>query len=204
LSLGFGLGQALKERFYGLSWGLVGGGDREASHAAVEGVATLEAELGGGGIFEDGARDVLQYAAVEEGGEGRVEEDGEGGGSLLEEEAVGEVFGGSTAEGEDDVVVPEGRGEGGGFEAAEAGFAVLLEELGDSGVGAGLEVGVEVEEVPADAGGEEAADGGLACSHEAGEDETFEMGWGLGHGFDLGLDLGFGFGGRHCLSLVCL
>jgi len=89
---------------------------------------------------------------------------------------------------------------------------VLFEELGDGGVGAGFEVGVEVEEVPADAGGEEAADGGLACPHEAGEDETFEVGWGLGHGFGfglglgigLGLDLGFGFGGRHCLSLVCL
>src|ERR1700733_10628156 len=102
-------------------------------------MAALEAELGGGGVCEDGARDLLKHAAVEEGGEGGVEEDGEGGGGLLEEEAVGEVFGGSAAEGEDDVAVAEGRGEGSGFEAAEAGFAVLLEELRDGGVGAGFE-----------------------------------------------------------------
>ncbi len=99
----------------------------------------------------------------------------------------------------------EGGGEGGGFEAAEVGFAMALEELGDGGVGAGFEVGVEIEEGPVEAGGEEAADGGLACSHEAGEDEAAEVGWDLGlaglagHGFDLGfgVDLFFGLGGRH-------
>ena len=82
------------------------------------------------------------------------------------------LFGGTTAEGEDGVVVAQGGGEGGGFEAAEVGFAVALEELGDGGVGACFEVGVEVEEGPVEAVGEEAADGGLACAHEAGEDES--------------------------------
>src|ERR1700733_12296693 len=95
---------------------------------------------------------------------------------------------------------------------------MALEELWDGGSGAGFEVGVEVEELPAEAGGEEAADGGLACSHEAGEDEAAEMG-GDGSGAELagghvfcrgfclcfGLSLGFGLdfslGGRHCLSL---
>jgi len=52
---------------------------------------------------------------------------------------------------------------------------VTLEELGDGGSGAVLEMGVEVEEVPAEALGEEAADGGLAGAHEAGEDETFKV-----------------------------
>jgi hypothetical protein len=130
---------------------------------------------------------------------------------LFKEEAVGEFFGSSAAEGEDGVVAAEGGGEGGGFEAAEVGFAVALEELGDGGVGAGFEVGVEVEELPVETGGEEAADGGLACSHEAGEDEAAEVrgGWGgaglvVGHvlGLDLGLCGGFGFCGRHCLSLL--
>jgi len=59
---------------------------------------------------------------------------------------------------------------------------VAGEELGDGGVGAGFEMGVEVEEVPVEAGGEETADGGFACSHEAGEDEAMEIsredGWG--------------------------
>src|SRR5882757_1664281 len=156
---------------------------------------------------------MLKHAAVEEGGEGSVEEDGEGGGGLFEEEAVGEFFRGSAAEGEDGVVLAEGGGEGGGFEAAEVGLAVALEELGDGGSGSGLEVGVEVEEAPVETGGEEAADGGLACSHEAGEDEAAEVrgdeswaGLVVGHvfclGFGLVLTLFFGLGGRHCLSLL--
>ncbi len=130
---------------------------------------------------------------------------------MFEEEAVGEVFGGSAAEGEDGVAEGEGGGEGGGLEAAEAGFAVEFEELGDGGVGAGFEVGVEVEEVPVEAGGEEVADGGLARSHEAGEDEAFEVGeggWGcrgyggggLEHGLRVFLAGCVGFGGRHGFS----
>jgi hypothetical protein len=38
-----------------------------------------------------------------------------------------------------------------------------------------FEVGVEVEEVPGQAGGEDAADGGLSSAHEACEDQTFKM-----------------------------
>jgi hypothetical protein len=88
-----------------------------------------------------------------------------------------------------------------------------LEELGDRRAGAGLEVGVQAEEAPVEAGGEEAADGGLTCSHEAGEDAAAEVGgderWrvvplgfglGIGQGIGLGLGfalgLGFGLGGR--------
>ena len=179
--------------------GEVGGVDGEVGEAAVEGVAFVEAELGGGGVGEDGAGDVLQHAAVEEGGEGGVEEDGEGGGGLFEEEAVGELFGGSSAEGEDGVVVAEGGGEGGGFEAAEVGFAVVGEELGDGGAGACFEVGVEVEEAPVEAGGEEASDGGLACSHEAGEDEALEM---RGDGGVGGFSFDGGLGGDHLLSPI--
>ncbi len=91
-----------------LVWTVVGGFDGEVGETAVEGVALLEAELGGDRVGEDGAGDVLQHAAVEEGGKGCVEEDGEGCGGLFEEEAVGELFGGSTAEGKDGAVLAEG------------------------------------------------------------------------------------------------
>jgi hypothetical protein len=60
-------------------------------------VAFLEALLGGGGVGEYRSGYVLQHATVEEGGEGGVEEDGEGGGGLFEKETVGEFFGGSAA-----------------------------------------------------------------------------------------------------------
>lgn len=107
-SLDFVLRQRQQEGVDGLAGGLVGGVDGEVGKAAVEGMSLAEAELGGDGVCEDGAGYVLEDAAVEEGGEGCVEEDGEGGGGLLEQEAVGEFFGGSPAEGEDGVVVAEG------------------------------------------------------------------------------------------------
>ena len=175
----------------------IGGVDGEVGEAAVEGVAFGEALFGGGGVGKDGAGYILEHAAVVEGGEGGVEEDGEGSGGLFEEEAVGELFGGASAQGEDGVVVAEGGGEGGGFEAAEVGFAVALEEFGDGRSGASFEVGVEVEEVPGEARGEEAADGGFACPHEAGQDEAAEMrrdgrAWlVVGHRFGIGLGFGF-------------
>src|ERR1700733_2541702 len=88
---------------------------------------------------------------------------------------------------------------------------MALEELWDGGSGAGFEVGVEVEKLPVEAGGEEAADGGFARSHEAGEDEAAEMGGDemgaglvVGHGLGCGLGWGFGLGGRHYLSLQVL
>jgi hypothetical protein len=199
----------LVDCLYGLARGLVGGVDGEVGETAVERVALLEALLGGGGVCENRAGDVLQHAAVEEGGEGSVEEDGVGGGGLFEEEAVGELFRGSTSKRENGVVAAESGGESSGFEAAEVGLAVALEELGDGGSGAGFEVGVQVEELPVEAGGEETADGGLARSHEACEDEAAEVGGSfdgaglvVGHDLGLGLGLGFGLDGRHCLSLL--
>jgi hypothetical protein len=88
---------------------------------------------------------------------------------------------------------------------------VALEELRNGGSGAGFEVSVEVEDLPVETGGEEAANGGFACSHEAGEDEAAEMcgdgmGAGLvvGHGLGWGLGWGFRLRGRHSLSLQVL
>jgi hypothetical protein len=74
------------------------------------------------------------------------------------------------------------------------------EDGGDGEAGARLDVGVEVEEVPVEAGGEQAADGGLAGAHESGEDKAAEM-RGLGRG---GMGSGGGVGGGlgvHCGSL---
>jgi hypothetical protein len=158
-----------------LSWCEVGRIDSEAGEAAVEGMAAGEAELGGGGVFEYGTCDVLQHASIEEGGEGSVEKDGEGGGGLLEKETVGEVFRGSTSQSENGIAEGECRGQGSGFKAAEVGFAVTLEELGNGSVGARLEMSIEVEEVPLQASREEAADGGFAGSHEAGENEASKV-----------------------------
>ena len=54
-------------------------------------------------------------------------------------------------------------------------LAVGGEDGGDAEAGAGLDGGVEVEEVPAEAIGEQAADGGLAGAHESGENEAVEV-----------------------------
>lgn len=172
-----------------------GGVDDVVCEPEVVRAAEVEAFAGAVGVGEDGTVCGLKEAAVVEGGEGGVEEDGVGAGSLLEEETVGELLGRAAAEGEDDVMHGEGGGERGGLEAAEVVFAVAGEELGDGGVGAGFEVGVEVYEVPAEARGEEAADGGFTCAHETGEDETAveEVG-GRGDGW---LE---SFGGRHTVS----
>ena len=71
---------------------------------------------------------------------------------------------------------PRAAGEGLRLKLAEVGFAVGGEDGGDGEAGAGLDVGVEVEELPAEAGGEQAADGGFAGAHEAGEDEAAKVG----------------------------
>ncbi len=114
----------------------------------------------------------LAGAAGGEGLEGSGEVDDGGVGGLLEEEAVAELFGGSSSEGEDDVALAEEGGEGGGLEVAEVGFAVLGEDLGDGAVVAGFDLVVEIEEAPAEALGEERAGGGFAGAHEAGEDDA--------------------------------
>ena len=117
----------------------------------------------------------LHHAAVEEGGKGRVEEDGGRGGGLLQQQAIGEDLGGASAKGEDDAAAAERGGEGLGLKLAEAGLAVGGKDGGDGEADARLDVGVEVEEVPAEAGGQQTADGGLAGTHEAGEDEAAEV-----------------------------
>src|SRR6266702_1317894 len=108
----------------------------------------------------------LDHAAVEESCERRVEEDGGGGRRLLEQEPVGEDFGGASAEREDDSGAAQSGGEGLRLELAEVRLAVGGEDGWDAEAGALLDTGVEVEEVPAEAVGEHAADRGFAGTHE--------------------------------------
>src|ERR1017187_5243160 len=214
---GWGGVQAGEQRGDGFFRGERGGGDGVVGETAVDGLAREKARLGGGGVGQDRAglrrRDrcggcrcgrcgcgveCLHHAAVEEGGEGGVEEDGGGGGGLLDEQAVGKGFGGASAESEDDVAAAEGRGEGLGLQLAEVGFAVGGEDGGDREAGAGFDRGVEVEEIPAEAGGEQTADGGLAGAHKTGEDDTEEMG---GQGQGVGRLGGLACGGVGGLDL---
>jgi len=154
----------------------VSGFDGKASQTGVQGMTCREAGLGGVGVGEDWAGSALEHAPVKENGEGRVEEDGEGAGGLLKEEAVGEALWYATAECDDSGTLGKRGGEGRGFQAAEVGFSVLGEYLGDSEARALFEVGVEVEEVPAKAGSEKASNGGFAGAHEAGEGDALNSG----------------------------
>src|SRR6185437_12448809 len=112
---------------------------------------------------------------VEEDGEGSIEKDGEGCWSLLQQKAVGETFGGSSAEGENGIGAAESGGQSGGFEAAEVGLAGALGELGNSGGSALLKVGGKIEGGPAKTGGEGTADCRLSGSHESCENEAAKV-----------------------------
>ena len=84
--------------------------DGVGGDALVVGAAEAEAALGEvevGEVGAGGGRGVggLGGAAGDEGVEGGGEVDDGGVGSLLEEEAVAELFGGAAAEGEDDAAL---------------------------------------------------------------------------------------------------
>ncbi len=106
-----------------------------------------------------------------------------GHGCRFVKEQVADGFGldGSAAERDDGLVVLVGRillhrvkdaGDGFGFEAAEVFFAVMGEDAGDREAVLRGDEGVDVEKGPVQACREEAAHGGLAGAHEAGEDDT--------------------------------
>lgn len=196
--------EGLQDGFRGFRRGQSRGRDGEARESLVKGLTSVEAGFGFGGRGEHGAdvvgrREALQHAAVEEGLERRVKEDDQGSGRLFEQQAVGELLGCASAEGEDRSRASERVRQSGGFESAEVGFAVCFEERGDGRPGAGFEMGVEIEELPVEEFGQDAADGGLAGAHKPGEDDAPE-GRGKGNGLDFGWNrVG---GGHRLLSLV--
>lgn len=61
----------------------------------------------------------------------------------------------------------ESGAELGGFEQAEGGFAVAIEEFGDARAGGVFDEIVEINEAPGELAGELRADGGFAGAHEA-------------------------------------
>ncbi len=175
------LAEAVEDRIDGLFGGEIGGVEGEAREAAVDGLACEEASLCGGGVGQDGpvggdGIEGLHHTAVEEGGEGRVEKDGGGGRGLFEEEAVGEDLRGPSAECKDETAAAESRGEGRGFKLAKAVFSVEGEDGGNGEASSRFDVSVEVEKLPVEAGGQQTANGRLASTHEAGEDEAAKMG----------------------------
>ncbi len=137
---------------------------------AVERQAALVAGCEVGLVGEDGAGTLGAAAAGEGGGEFDFEVDEQGAGSVEEQIAGFGALDGASAEGKDEGVLGGEAGDGGVFDVAEGGLAVAGEDFGDGHAGFGLDDVVNVEEAPAEARGEERADGAFAGAHEAGED----------------------------------
>lgn len=84
---------------------------------------------------------------------------------------------GASAEGDDGLfclksIGSEGAGDDFRFEAAEVGFAMVGEDFGDGEALACRDDGVDVVKGPVKARRQQAADRGLAGSHEAGKDDA--------------------------------
>ena len=122
LRAGWGRIQASKQRGDGFLGGDRRSRDRVVCEASIDGMAGEETCLGRFRVGEDGAGlrsslrrsrgrrarvDGLQQAAVEEGGEGRVEKDGGRGGGLLDQQAIGKRLGCASAKGQDDIVAAQ-------------------------------------------------------------------------------------------------
>ncbi len=157
----FFVAKAREQRGDGLLGAEQFGIDGVVGEAAVDGLAGEKALFGGGRIDQvgpgfpwSGGTGVvrLQNASVEERGEGCIEEDGGGSRGLLEQEAIGEDLGCASAQREDDIVSAKRGGEGLRLKLAEVLLAVRGEDGRDWLAGAGLDVGVEIEELPAEPG----------------------------------------------------
>src|ERR1035441_600422 len=120
------------------------------------------------GIAGEGAGGGQGDAGLD-GFEGAIEPPGKA--VVAEQEAIAGLGESAAAEGQDggasafdgaDVLADDH-----GLDTAEFGFAAGGEDLGDGGMFGSLNLGVGIEEAPAQAMGEMAADGGLAGSHEA-------------------------------------
>ena len=86
----------------------------------------------------------------------------------------------AAAEGENERVADGEAGDGGVFAVTERSFAVAGEEIGDGCAGFGLDHVIDIDELPAEARGEERADGAFAGAHEAGEDDAAQRLCGAG------------------------
>lgn len=188
------LQQLCADRGYRLFDGQIFRDDAVRRAANVVRDAALKALCGSVGVLQIRADSgtLLQDATVEEDGEGGVEEDNGGVRRLLQQKAIRNLFGGASAEGDDRFASTQTAGDGGGFAASEFSLAVRSEDFLDGVSGVTFDHCIDIEEVPAEIGGEEATYGALTCAHEAGKDDAFgkQGGRGWGHG-------GFGYEGCH-------
>ena len=173
--------------------------DGEAGEAAIDGLAGEEAGFGDGGVGEEGRACAgsatgrrLRACIMQRSkrvGKGASRKMVEVAGVCSSSRRLVRTSGVPPPRARTMLAAAEGRGQGGGLKLAEAGLAMGAKMAGTVRPVRGLDVGVEVEELPAEALGEQAADGGLAGAHEAGEDEAAEVGgwrragcWGLRFG----------------------
>lgn len=146
-------------------------GERGVGHA-IEREAALVAGGEVGAVGEDGA-DVLGAAAACEGGfETDFEMDEERSGRGEEEFAGFRALDCAAAESEDEGIGYGEAGDGSVLEIAEGRFAACGEDFCNGEACFGFEDGIGVKKLPAEARGEERADGGFARAHEAGEDDA--------------------------------
>jgi len=124
------------------------------------GVASEQGPLGAAGGGEDALR-----------GDGRG--DGEPDDEAGAEDGTGGGNGGSAPAGRDDDWLARGGPlEGAEFALAEGRLALRGEQLGDGAPGLALNLVVGVDELPAEAAGEDTAGGGLAAAGEADEEDA--------------------------------
>lgn len=160
--------------------GVLRGWKGEASEATVEWLAKVETGFSFGGGREDRPEvirrsEALEHAAIEESREGRVKKDDESARSLLEQKTIGELLGGASTQSEYGCGAGESVAQCGGFKTTKASFALAFEELRDGGMAASFEVGVQIEEVPAEGVGKDAADGRFAGTHKTSENDAAEV-----------------------------
>jgi hypothetical protein len=159
---------------------------------AVERETALIADGEVGLVGEDGADVLCAAASGECGGQFDFKMNQEGAGPGEEQGAGGCVLDCAAAKSEDEGVRGGEAGDGFMLADAEGRFAVAGEELGNSCAGFGLDYVVKVDEGPAEALGEERANGSFAGAHEAGQDDAAVLGWlRIGLGFVQGFGLGW-------------
>lgn len=157
----------------------------------VGGVAEVDADheiglaIAGGSFGEEGANFFEGIFRLEEGAmrlSADAVVDGFWAGPEAGDEAVGaEAFeilrvDDHAAAGGDDLLFLGGEfGDEGFFEGAEGGFAIVGEDIADAAAGALFDEFVGIDESEAEEFGEEVADGGFACAHEADEGDVVEV-----------------------------
>ncbi len=140
--------------------------------SAVQRQAALVAGFEVGLVGEDGACVLGATATRKRGRQSDFEMDEKCAGTVEEQVASCIPFDRASTQGEDEGIGGGEAGDGCMLAVAKGGFAVAGEELGDGHAGLGFKNVIGVEEAPAEALGDERADGGFTGAHEASEDDA--------------------------------